>query len=645
MSRAAAIDQYISALSQGKKYYRACIAKGVYPFPQVLEKILENQETAGSVNLGLMDIPIDRIAGTWAEGRKTAFAGNMMPLLDENTEFAQKWVSLCESQLEEGIRDPISCIEYLGSFYVQEGHKRVSVLKSFGSPSIPGTVTRVIPALTDDMGIRVYYEFMDFYKLSRIYLVSFTRLGGYIRLQAALGMEPDHVWTEEERRAFSSEFRQFKEAFDALNTEKLPLTAGDAFLSFLKVHPYSETQTMDAEKIKSALTSLWPDIRLLAQGEPIKVSSEPEEKEKGLLSRILGTPRLHAAFIYNFDPQKSAWASAHERGQKYLEEKLGDSVTVSTCLCGDDDAVEVMEKAVADGANVIFATTPTLIDVCRRIAAKYKNVAVFNCSLSMPYAGVRSYYCRNYEGKFISGAIAGAMARNDKIGYVANYPIMGATAAINAFALGARLTNPRVKVYLRWSCLPGNPMKELLDEGVTVLSNRDEDGAKPFLAWHVGTYLVTEDGQLEPLASTRWDWGKFYEKTMRSLQTGGIEALRSSDCAVNDWWGISTGVVDVDIPETLPDGMKQLARILKNGILTENVDPFLCPITAQDGTVISEGERLFAPDELMRMDWLCENVDGIIPDFDSLLPQSRELVRLLGIHRETIPPKTEEAKK
>ena len=644
MSRAEAIDQYIVALNMGKKYYKACMARGQYPYPQVLEQLLQNQETAGTVKLGLVDIPSERIIGTWAEGRKTAFAGNMMPLLDPTSEFGEKWIALCESHLEEGIRDPITCIEYLGSFYVQEGHKRVSVLKSFDAPTIPGIVTRVIPAPSDDVGIRIYYEFMRFYKLSQSYLVSFTKTGGYARLQAAMGLEPEQVWPEETRLQFNSSFRAFKAAFDALNTEKLPITAGDALLSFLQVHPYAEMQAMTSDRVKAALTALWPDIRILGQGQPIEVSTAPEEKEKSLLGRILGTPRLRAAFIYNFDPQKSAWASAHEQGQKYLEEKLGGEADVTAYLCGDDPA-ETMEQAVAEGANVIFATTPTLIDACRKVAARHKNVAVFNCSLSMPYAGVRSYYCRNYEGKFISGAIAGAMARNDSIGYVANYPIMGVTAAVNAFALGARLTNPRATIHLRWSCLPGNAMKELLDMGVTVLSNRDEDGAKPFLAWRVGTYQVEPDGMLSPLASTRWKWGKFYEKTMRALQSAGIEAIRDSTHAVNDWWGISSGVVDVDVPDTLPAGMKQLARILKNGIIGEEIDPFLTPIRTQDGTVVSDGTRLFAPEELMRMDWLCDNVEGAIPDFDSLLPQSRELVRLLGIYRETIPPKTEDASK
>lgn len=42
------------------------------------------------------------------------------------------------------------------------------------------------------------------------------------------------------------------------------------------------------------------------------------------------------------------------------------------------------------------------------------------------------------------------------------------------------------------------------------------------------------------------------------------------------------------------------------------------------------------------MDWLCDNVDGSIPKFEDLLPMSQPLVRLLGIHRDQMPPLKEE---
>ena len=44
----------------------------------------------------------------------------------------------------------------------------------------------------------------------------------------------------------------------------------------------------------------------------------------------------------------------------------------------------------------------------------------------------------------------------------------------------------------------------------------------------------------------------------------------------------------------------------------------------------------------MQMDWLCENVIGRIPGFDDLLPMSQNMVRLLGIYRDSIPPEKEQ---
>ncbi|MDO5325640.1 MAG: BMP family ABC transporter substrate-binding protein [Clostridia bacterium] len=643
-NRTEALNQYLAAQKQGKKYYNACVAKGVSPYPQVLNELVEDASASDTIKVGLVDIPSDRIVGTWTDGRKAAFAGNFMPLLDVNTEFGSKWVNLCEAHLGEGgITDPITCIEYLGNFYVQEGNKRVSVLKSYDSPSISGIVTRLMPPPSDDPKIKLYYEFLKFYKASKTYLITFTQPGSYAKLQAALGFEPDEEWTDDDRRGFSSDFRRFSAAFQQLNTEKLPLTAGDALLTYIQVHPFTELKKMSSDEIKETLSALWPDIQLLAQGEPISVSTEPEKpKEKTLISRILGSPRLHAAFIYDFDPEKSAWAAAHRQGQHYLEEKLGASITVSAYLCGDSAADDVMEKAVSQGANVIFATSPTLIGACRRVAAEHKNVAVFNCSLSMPYAEVRSYYCRIYEGKFITGAIAGAMAQDDKIGYVANYPIMGVTASINAFALGARLTNPRAKIMLKWSCMPGNPILEFKNEGIKVISNRDEDGANTALTWDLGTYKISDVGGLQPLAAPRWNWGSYYEKTVRSLMNGGIDSLKDLKHANNDWWGLSSGVIDLAIGEDLPDGVKMLANILQSGIAAERIDPFLCPIKDQQGHAISDGSRHFTIEELMHLDWLCDNIEGSIPGFDELLPRSQSLVRLLGLYRDYIPPKTEE---
>ena len=61
---------------------------------------------------------------------------------------------------------------------------------------------------------------------------------------------------------------------------------------------------------------------------------------------------------------------------------------------------------------------------------------------------------------FLQGVLAGALATQNKIGYVAQYPVYGTVANINAFALGAKFVNPRAKIYLKWSSVKGINIEE-----------------------------------------------------------------------------------------------------------------------------------------------------------------------------------------
>ena len=46
-------------------------------------------------------------------------------------------MELCRAQQEEGIREPVQAFEFMNRFYVQEGNKRVSVLRYFGANAHP----------------------------------------------------------------------------------------------------------------------------------------------------------------------------------------------------------------------------------------------------------------------------------------------------------------------------------------------------------------------------------------------------------------------------------------------------------------------------------------------------------------------------
>ena len=111
----------------------------------MLDDILPSKGTYTEVPLGLVQIPIEQIVGTKTNSRSNAFAGNFMPILEKGSEFSNKWINLSIHQENDGIQDPIKVYEYMNRFYVEEGNKRVSVLKYYGAASIQGYVIRLIP--------------------------------------------------------------------------------------------------------------------------------------------------------------------------------------------------------------------------------------------------------------------------------------------------------------------------------------------------------------------------------------------------------------------------------------------------------------------------------------------------------------------
>ena len=638
-----ATEEYLLALKQGQKEAKELSAAGKNPNPLVLDEILE--ENAGDTvrEIGLVDIPAERIVGTKSAGRITAFSASFLPLLSPDTEFAVKWKNLCSAHLgSEGITSPIECFEYLGNFYVQEGNKRVSVLRYFGAGRIPGMVKRIMPPKSDEPAIRAYYEFLDYYKVSKLYNPRFTRPGDYGKFLNALGKDPEELWTEDERRTFNARFHYFTHAFDSIRSLTGDVTAEEALLLWLQLYSYEDLGTLSSSQLQKSLEELSTDVVTAANAESVQVEIHTKESPRtNLLTWMISPDKIHVAFVHQLTSAASAWVQGHEEGRKYIEEVFGSKVVCRSYFDANtlEAAQEKIELAISEGATVIFTTSPMLSRASLKLAVKYPKVRIFNCSVSQPYSSIRTYYGRMYEAKFISGAIAGAMAQNDRIGYIASYPTLGTIASINAFALGAQLTNPRAQVELRWSCCAGTPQADFFTDGIRVVSNRQAPTQnRMYLEFcSYGTYLMAEGGSLIPLGMPVWVWGKFYEKVVNFYLSGRKWDNKDPYSAINYWLGIDSGVIDIELSDKLPAGVRTLACLLRQSIIDGRLDPFARKIIAQDGSVKNDGSRTLDPKERLHMDWLCENIVGEIPTFDQILPMSRTMVRELGIYRDSIP--------
>ena len=627
---------YEKAYKLGKKDYQHRLMEGMKPTLQVLDDILPPKGSYSEVPLGLVKIPADQIVGTKTTARSTAFAGNFMPILKQGTEFAEKWESLSTSHVVEGIREPIKAYEYMNRFYVEEGNKRVSVMKFFDVNEVPGVVTRILPKRTQEKENKIYFEFLEFYEATNINYIWFTEEGSFSKLQKLVGKQPGEKWTEDECIDFRSIYTRFKQQYQKWN-ENLPITVGDAFLMFVKLHGYEAICKLSMNELVQLMEKTREEFPLIGMVENIDLKMDPAKEKKQLLGRWLhaGTQKLKVAFIYEKTPVSSGWTYAHELGRLHLEQTFPEEVeTFYYSNATQENVGDFIERAIGEGCTLIFTTAASLAQESVRLAIQYPAIRIVNCSVNTSHRYIRTYYARMYEAKFLMGAIAGAMADNNKISYVADYPIYGTISNINAFALGAKMVNPRAKVYLDWSCLKDHDvLEEIRRIDPSCISGRDmtipEETSRYFGIYHM------ENGCPRNLAMPLWHWGKFYELLIRTIMDGSWKSDDNSvvQKAINYWWGMSAGVVDVICSRTLPNGTKRLIELLKESICEGTFYPFAGELYSQDGVLQSDSENSLTPEEIVGMDWLVENVVGHIPTEEELVETAIPVVLQQGVEK------------
>lgn len=637
------MEEYKSALKAGQKDYRAHVARGQNPYLPVLDDILVNVEIVATEPLGLVNMPSESIVGTKTSGRHTAFAPNFMPLLDEDTEFATKWSVLCDAHLDEGIRNPVTAYEFLNQFYIEEGNKRVSVLKHFDSASIPGTVTRLIPARNDSLENRIYYEFLDFYKLSKVNIVQFSRLGSYAKLQKLVCKASGEEWTDDDRKNFNALHTKFRKQFRALGGARLPLTVGDALLVYLSVYRYTDACDATPAQIKANLSKMWDEITVLTKDQAVEVVLEPQTEAASPLAKPLSglsklniftrPSELRVTFIHEYSEAASAWVRAHEKGRDALANTFGDRVILSSRENVDPgvDAEQVLEEVAHDGADVVFTTSVRMHTACLKVAAQHPKTKFLNCSLNAPHPLVRTYYPRTYEATYILGMLAGILSPTNVVGYVAPNPVYGIPAAVNAYAQGLRSVRPEGRVLLRWACLPDpeHPLSFSDREDVTLYYARDSREA-PDSHRDYGLCQRLPNGVIRPLGLPEWRWDVFYTEIIRSILNGSWDAADTGK-AINYWWGMKSGAVGIRYSHGLPGGSLQLLGLMETQLHGGLLTIFPTQVYGQKHLLHSPQKVVYTPKELMMMDWLDECVEGSLPSYDQLDVKTRALAEICGL--------------
>lgn len=329
---------------------------------------------------------------------------------------------------------------------------------------------------------------------------------------------------------------------------------------------------------------------------------------------------LRVAFVYVSPVGVAGWSYQHDLGRLAMERNLGAKVqtTVVESVQEGADAERVFRDLAARGYHLIFATSFGYMEQALRVSQEYPGVIFEHAGGYRTSPSVNTYNGRFYEGRYLSGLVAGRMTKTGICGYVAGFPIPEVLQGINAFARGMRVANTAARLKVVWlnrwfdPPLERDAASSLLNLGADVLSYHSGSTAVAQVAEDRGAMLLAYQSDLTRIApnsqltGVMHEWGQYYTSVCRAVIDGTWRP-------VPFWGGIREHVVRMApfskrVPEQLRFQVAQVERAIAAGRL----QPFSGRIVDNEGVVRWERGPM-KDDEIARMNFLVEGVDGVIP--------------------------------
>ena len=139
--------------------------------------------------------------------------------------------------------------------------------------------------------------------------------------------------------------------------------------------------------------------------------------------------------------------------------------------------------------------------------------------------------------------------------------------------------------------------------------------------------------RIQNLAAPIWKWGKIYEIIIKTILEGNYKAsmVDRKNQATNYWWGMVSGAVDIELSDVLPQGTRQMVEVLRASIMSGGFNPFDGELKSQSGVIRRADDMPLTSKDVIRMNWLNENIIGEIPSVEVLNDEARETVSVSGV--------------
>ncbi len=341
----------------------------------------------------------------------------------------------------------------------------------------------------------------------------------------------------------------------------------------------------------------------------------------GLSALVIAAP-LKIAFVLDGPINDGGWNQAQYDGGMAIKNTFGNQVKIDyvTNIPEGPNSLSVFRSLASQGYKLIYATSFGYMDQVAQAAKEFPNTIFEMCSGYELAPNLGEYFGRMYEVRYLTGLIAGAMTKTDKIGYVAAYPTPEVVRGIDAFTLGVRSVNPNATVHVIWTYTWYNPPTEkeaalsLINSGCDILAEHQDSPSTVQAAEENGIYAIGYDsdqakfGPKAYLTAPVWNWATFYVPDVRSVLNGTWKSAFY-------WEGIKSGMVKfTPLTETnlVPLQVQKLVKAVENEISSGKFHVFEGPIYDQNGNLkITAGQRP-SDKNLLSIQWFVQGVIGKI---------------------------------
>ena len=326
-------------------------------------------------------------------------------------------------------------------------------------------------------------------------------------------------------------------------------------------------------------------------------------------------------FVYVSPIGDAGWTFQHEQARQQLIAEFGDRIETSFVenVAEGADAERVIREFAASGSKAVFATSFGYMNYVERVARQFPDVAFLHATGYKSGDNFANYNARFYEGRYLTGVIAGHMTQSNTLGYVAAFPIPEVLQGINAFTMGARSVNPEVEVRVIWVNSWYDPGREreaattLISQGADVVTHHTDSTAVVQAAEERNVYAfgyhsdMSKYGPTAHLTATTHHWGDFYIRTVRDV----IDGTWTPE---NLWGGYQQGMIQLaPLNDAIPEEVQARVAELEAGLTDGSFHPFTGPVVDQDGNErLAEGE-VMADDVLGTMDYFVQGVVSRLP--------------------------------